>query len=175
VAPDSDAGRPPNWYGWQTLLAVFPFDVAMVVGLARNGATGGTEALTTGLIGRSVAPAIVHLAHGRPGTAFGSIGLHAGMTAAGMAIGYGLGIALENHNCPPIDPCRNSFVGIPNGPIPGAVAGSMSATILDVVFFGYRQKLSWTASAPQPPVKTAWTMTPFAAPSGAGMAAAGTF
>jgi hypothetical protein len=168
-------GGPPNWYGWQTLIAIAPFDIAMFVGLARTGAPGGSEAFYTGLIGRGLAPAVVHLAHGKPGTAIGSIGLHVGMTAAGLAIGYGLGIALTNQNCPPVSPCRNNFVSVPNGPIPGAVVGSMSATILDVVFFGYRQKLSWTASAPTTPARTAWSMAPYAAPGGAGLAAGGAF
>jgi hypothetical protein len=165
-----------NWYGWQTLVAVAPFDIAMFVGVGLGNGTGGTQALYTGLIGRNLAPAVVHLAHGRVGTALGSLGLHAGMTAAGLAIGYGLGIALEDHSCPPVNPCRNNFVGVPNGPLPGAIVGSMSATLLDVVFFNYRQRLSWTASSPPvSPNRPAWAMAPYAAPGGGGVAATGTF
>ena len=60
--------------------------------------------------------------------------------------GYAVGLATQNE-CPPRDPCRNHFREIPAGAGYGAIAGSMTGTVLDVVFFGYRQRLSWTAYA----------------------------
>jgi hypothetical protein len=174
-----------NWYGWQTLIAIAPFDITMFVGLAKQGTEAGTAAFWTGFIGRGLAPAVVHMAHQKWGKAFGSIGLNVGMSAAGLAIAYGIGIA-TTPACPPLAPCRNGFVNIPSGIVYGAVVGSMSATILDVVFFTYREKLSWTASA-QPPARggakgsqIGWAFAPYVAPEQrgghqGGLAATGIF
>ena len=169
--PTSDVERrgPLTWYGWQTLLAVAPFDIAMFAGLARFGDKAGVDAFVTGFVGRNLAPAVVHMAHGRVGTGFASIGLHAATTATGVAIGYGIGIALES-KCHAPDPCTNHFLGIPPGPDYGAIVGSMVGTVLNVVFFAHRQRLSWTASA-----APAWGVAPYAAPKGGGVAAAGWF
>ncbi len=169
-APDAAKRGPLTWYGWQTLLAVAPFDIAMFGGLATFSSQGGFDAFVTGFVGRNLAPAIVHMAHGRVGTGFASIGLHAATTATGIAIGYAIGIAVESKACHAPDPCTNHFLGIPPGPDYGAIAGSMVGTVLDVVFFAHRQKLSWTASA-----SPAWGAAPYATPNGGGVAAAGWF
>jgi hypothetical protein len=161
-----------NWYGWQTLIAVAPFDIAMFTGLARLGDSSGPATFAVGFVGRNLAPAVVHGAHGRGATAFGSVGLHAAATATGLVIGYAIGLALQGA-CPPLSPCRNGFRDLPPGLDYGAVAGSMSGTVLDVIFFAYRQKLSWTASAPADPAastRTAWAFAPYAAPSTVGTA-----
>jgi hypothetical protein len=121
-------------------------------------------------VGRNLAPAVVHLAHRRWSTAFGSVGLHLAMTGTGVAIGYAFGIALQPP-CDPTMPCKTN-AAVPLGPGYGAIVGSMSATVLDSVFFAYRQRLSWTAAAP-PPGRT-WAFAPYVAPHGAGIAAAGT-
>ena len=125
-----------------TLLAVAPFDIAMVVGLARTGQSGGTESFYTGIIGRGLAPAVVHLAHGRASTALGSIGLHLGMTAAGLAAPATASASpCGGRTALPAPPAATtSSAPSPTAPVPGAVAGSMSATVLDVVFFSYRQE-----------------------------------
>src|SRR6185437_3968534 len=117
----SDTGRrgPLTWYGWQTLLAVAPFDIAMFAGLGNFSSQGGKDAFFTGFVGRNLAPSVVHMAHGRVGTGFASIGLHAATTATGIAIGYGIGIALEAKCAAPM-PCTNHFLGIPPGPDYGA-------------------------------------------------------
>jgi hypothetical protein len=119
------------------------------------------------------------MAHGKFGTAFGSVGLHAATAASGLAIAYGIAIALQPP-CQPRVPCRDD--ALPPGVGYGPVVGSMIGTMLDVVFFTHRQRLSWTASAP-PPVaeapKVAWSIAPYAAPTpygtAAGLAAAGAF
>jgi hypothetical protein len=174
VPPAPDRAPSANWYGWQTLIAIAPFDIAMFAGLARFGDTGGTAAFATGFIGRSLAPGIVHMAHGRVGTGFGSVGLHLATTATGFAVGYGIGIAVEN-SCMQRTGCNNGFRDIPAGTIYGAVAGSMVGTVLDVVFFAHRQRLSWTAQAPAAPSAPVWALAPYAAPKTAGLAAGGLF
>ena len=173
-APEEPERRGPmNWYGWQTLIAVAPIDIVMFASLPRLGDTAGTATFAAAFVARNLAPAVVHLAHGRVATAFASIGLHAATTATGVAIGYGLGIALEA-GCKGPTPCRNSDLQIPPGPGYGAIAGSISGTIL-TLFFAHRQRLTWTASAPAAPAGPTWAFAPYAAPKGAGLAAAGTF
>ena len=175
--PDQEHSRPANWYGWQTLVAVAPFDIAMYSGVPQLGNNAASNAaFAVGFAGRNLAPAVVHMAHGRVGTAFASIGLHAAATATGVAVGYGIGLALQGA-CPPRSPCRNGFRDLPPGPLYGAIAGSTSGTVLDTVFFTYRQKLTWTASAPVTTRRTmtAWAIAPYVAPSSGGIAAAGTF
>ena len=159
-----------NWYGWQTLIAVAPFDILMFAGLPQIGNTGGTAAFAMGFVGRTLAPAVVHMAHGRVGTGFGSIGLHLATTATGFAIGYGIGIAAQG-TCKAPSPCGHEQTVVPNGAYDGAIAGSMTGTVLDVIFFAYRQRLTWTADAPVAPTKSAWAITPYAAPGGGGLGA----
>jgi hypothetical protein len=176
--PDREVVPAGNWYGWQTLIAVVPFDIAMFAGLATYGQGAGTGAFIAGFAGRNLAPAVVHMAHGKFGTAFGSVGLHAATSASGLAIAYGIAIALQPP-CQPRTPCKDD--SLPSGIGYGPVVGSMIGTVLDVVFFAHRQRLSWTASTPPPAdaPKVAWSVAPYAAPtphgSAAGLAATGAF
>jgi hypothetical protein len=124
-------------------------------------------ATAVGLAGRGLVPAVVHWAHGRIAIGFGSIGLHLATMGVGAAIGYAVGVATQG-TCSHMVLCDS----IPIGPGPGVVAGSMVGTVLDVVFFAHRQKLSWTAEAEPAP---SWTVTPYAASKTAGLAAAGAF
>jgi hypothetical protein len=171
-APDEERHGPMNWYGWQTLIAVAPFDVAMFISLAHLSEPGGMGTFVAAFAGRNLAPAVVHLAHGKVATAFGSVGLHIASTATGLAIGYGLGIASQS-SCKVL--CGAQTHEVPAGAGIGAVVGSISGTAFDVVFFAHRQRLVWTASAPPPPERPAWGFAPYAAPGGAGLAAAGIF
>lgn len=158
------------WYGWQTLLAVVPFDIAMFVGLAQRDAPYGTGLFTAGFVGRNLAPAVVHLAHRRPGLAFGTVGLHAAATATGLVIGYAVGLAIQE-NCPLRSPCRNGFRELPPGPGYGAVAGSMVGTLLDVLLLARSPRSSWESTR----TASTFTVVPYAAPTGVGLAAGGTF
>jgi hypothetical protein len=159
-----------NWYGWQTLLAVAPFDIAMFAGLSQFPAKTGVGVFTAGFVGRNLAPAVVHMAHDRVGVGFGSIGLHMAATGTGVAIGYAIGIAMAG-KCPPVSTCRNGFRDLPPEPGYGAIAGSMAGTVLDAVFLAHRTKLSWTARSTAP----AWALAPFATRTATGLAAGGTF
>lgn len=169
-APEQPPPAPSLWYGWQTLLAVAPLDIAMFVGAARFGQSGGTESFVTGFVARNFAPAVVHLFHRRPGLAFGSVGLHAASTATGVAVGYAIGIALQGA-CTPTDPCRNGFRGVPPGPEYGAIAGSMVGTLLDVIFLAHRPRS--TVESQQ--IGSTFVVAPFAAPTAGGLAASGVF
>src|SRR4051794_4074612 len=94
VAEDRSTGV---WYGWQTLLAVAPFDIATIVGLARPDAPYATGLFAAGFAGRNLAPAVVHMAHSRPGLGFGSVGLHAAASATGLVVGYAVGLAIQEN------------------------------------------------------------------------------
>lgn len=172
--PAGDAGERSVglWYGWQTLIAVAPFDIAMFVGLARYDDRYGQAVFTTGFVGRNLAPAVVHLANRRPGLAFGSVGLHAVATATGVAVGYAVGIAIQSRECAPGEGCCTGVRDLPPGPGYGAIAGSMVGTVLDVVFLATRPRSSWASSQT---ASTTWTMSPYATPTGLGVAAGGTF
>jgi hypothetical protein len=164
--PDREHVPPANWYGWQTLVAVAPFDIAMFVGLAHYSDPSGAKVFGTAFAARNLVPGVVHFAHGHVGRGFASMGLQAATTATGVAIGYIFGLALQAE-CPPLNPCRNNFRGIPPEAGYGAIAGSMVGTVLDVVFFAHRQQLSWTAAKNEP----SWTLAPFATQRAVGMAA----
>jgi hypothetical protein len=169
--PPAERAGAANWYGWQTLIAIAPFDIAMFAGLATWGQSSGYDAFTVGFVGRNLAPSVVHMAHQRFGIAFGSIGLHIGASATGLAIAYAFGIAFQAP-CQPLNPCKNQFQSIPSGVGYGVVVGSMVGTVLDVVFLGYRQKLAWTASAAPPErPRVAWTVAPYLAPPPGGQSA----
>jgi hypothetical protein len=148
---------------------VFPLDIAMFVGLSNMDDQGHKDAFIAGFVGRNLAPAVVHLAHGRPGLAFGSVGLHAAATATGVAIGYAIGIAIQKP-CAPGGTCNYGVREMPPGPGYGAVAGSMVGTVLDVIFLANRPRSTWAATQ-----TGLLTVAPFATGSSGGMAAAGTF
>jgi hypothetical protein len=164
--PERRHTAPGNWYGWQTLIAVAPFDIAMFASLSRFSTPAGTDTFAVAFTARNLVPAVVHLAHGRAGRAFGSVGLQAATTATGLVIGYAFGIALEAPCLAP-DPCRNNFRGFPPGPDVGAIVGSMAGTVLDVVFFAHRTRLTWTVARNEP----SWTVAPFATQRSVGLAA----
>lgn len=86
VAPPS--GR--TWYGWQNLTA----DGAAVVFLVfAAGASGqGNDSLAwASLTTYALGGPIIHLAHGNPGTALGSVALRVGAPIGGAMLGCGAG------------------------------------------------------------------------------------
>lgn len=161
------------WYGWQTLIAVAPFDIAMFVGLVKWDESYGHATTITGFVGRNIVPGVVHMFHRRPGVGFGSMGLHAAASATGVAIAYAIGIGIQE-NCKPLDPCRNSFRGVPPGVGYGAVAGSMVGTILDVVFLAHRSRANFGVTG-STRVEPTVAFAPYATQSSLGVAAGGMF
>ncbi len=138
----------------------------MFAALATYSSQAGSQAFAVAFTGRNLVPAVVHFAHGRVGRGFGSIGLMAASAATGVAVGYAFGLAFQSA-CPPLDPCRNGERPIPPAAGYGAIVGSMAGTALDAIFFGYRQRLSWTAARNEP----SWTVAPFAMPHTGGLSA----
>jgi hypothetical protein len=165
VAPDHERATRGAWYGWQTLIAVAPFDIAMFAGLARFSTPAGLDTFAVAFTARNLVPATVHFAHGAVGRGFASVGLQAATTATGLALGFALGLAAQGP-CKNLANCDNDF---PPAAGYGAIAGSMAGTVLDVVFFAHRSRLSWTAAKNEP----SWTMAPFATQRTAGLALGG--
>ena len=143
-----------------------------MIGLTHPDAPYGNGLFAAGFVGRNVAPAVVHLAHGRPGLAFGSVGLHAAASATGLVVGYAIGLGIQQA-CAPRDPCRNGFRDVPPGLAYGAVAGSVVGTVLDALVLARRPRSSWesTHTGSTFPV----TIVPYATARAQGLAAAGTF
>jgi len=64
-APDTERRGPMNWYGWQTLLAVAPFDITMFTSLAYLGQPGGNAAFAAYNLREPLQPVRFLLALGR--------------------------------------------------------------------------------------------------------------
>jgi hypothetical protein len=84
-------GQGTRWYGWQTLVtdgvALF---LATTASSDRTSSLGVPALMTYGLGGP-----IVHLAHGRPGAAFGSFAARAGLPL----VGFGVGMVAQGGQC----------------------------------------------------------------------------
>jgi hypothetical protein len=72
-------------------------------------------------------PVFVHFAHGKPGTALASFGLHVGLSGVGAAA---LGWAVAS-GCHGSDGCFATFIAGAGG---GGLAGYVTAAVIDVVF-----------------------------------------
>ena len=72
-----------NWYGWQLLVT----DGASVAVFTAGASAGSTSPVMVRLAGYLVGAPIVHLAHGRPGAAAGSLGLRALLPILGVYVG----------------------------------------------------------------------------------------
>ncbi len=122
--PAEDAGTKSYWY--QTLGAdglAFAFTLA---GARGNGDAGVTLGLGTYLLG---AP-IIHVAHGRPGRAVGSVAMRIGLPFLGAMVGA----ALEpKHNCRPgVDSFECGDDEGPSGEVVlGLLLGVVGASLID--------------------------------------------
>jgi hypothetical protein len=81
-----------RWYGWQTLTADgVSLTVVPVLGAAIGKQDdGGRIALATAA-SYVLVPGIIHLVHGRPGAAAGSVGLRVALPIGGALLGYAAG------------------------------------------------------------------------------------
>ena len=82
-------------------------------------------------------PAIVHLAHARPGAAAGSFGLQVGGPLLGGLLGYAIECSQG---------CGGMFPGM-FGMVAGAAVGHLTAATLDVAVLSYEAKTTTAASA----------------------------
>jgi hypothetical protein len=115
-----------RWYGLQILLAE-----ASSIGVLALGAGIRSDGLAAiGLLGVGLSPAIVHAAHGRPGAALGSLGLHIGLGVAGTLIGAAAA------SCDPSEECPAAL----GGAAIGLAASQIVATVFDVASLGYEPR-----------------------------------
>ncbi len=123
-APPAPPGSP--WYGGSVLLA----DGLVVSGavlLKLAGAPQGAIASTM-VLGYTIAPPLVHLAHGSAPRTLGSLGLRLGAPALFALAGWAA------YPCFMSDRCRNTGVGL------GIVIGYASAVILDATALAWESR-----------------------------------
>jgi hypothetical protein len=90
VSPRPVVDAPPPaptehyWYGWQTLTADGASLAVTLGGIGMN----ASPVAVVGVGGLYLAAPAVHLAHGRVGVAFGSLGLRMGLPVLGGVIGF---------------------------------------------------------------------------------------
>lgn len=127
--------RPPperRWYGWQLITSdSLAVTVIPVLGLLADRNDGAPAAGLT-VASYLVAPAVIHIAHGRAGIAAASLGLRLGRPLAGFL----LGAVLVGKSAG--DEGLSTFVGAGVG----AAIGVLSASIVDAA------ALSWENPAP---------------------------
>ena len=106
-----------NWYGWQILVT----DSASVAVFTAGASASRTSLLVLGLAGYLAAAPIVHLAHGRPGAAVGSLAIRVLLPILGVAAGA----AIDGGQCREL--C------IPLGAVVGFGLGAVVASAIDIV------------------------------------------
>jgi hypothetical protein len=85
-APAPAPETPGYWYGWQVLAVdAACLGVAAMVGDSNDELAGNIAGL-----GLFLGSAVVHLGHGRPGAAVGSVGLRGGGVFMGMIVGVAM-------------------------------------------------------------------------------------
>jgi hypothetical protein len=95
------------------------------------GAQSAYIALTTVSIGSySLVPPLIHLAHGHPGKALGSLGLRVGLPAGGGWIGFLIGLVAGGGGL------GGLFAGVVAFTI-GAIGGGVAAQVVDAAVLAY--------------------------------------
>jgi hypothetical protein len=101
------------------------------IGLFIAGAAGDASPLVgLGAAGYFLGSPIVHFAHGRPGAAVGSLGLHLGLPVIGAGIGLA---AADCHNDHEEGWCGVGEMGI------GLLLGIVGATVLDTTLLAHER------------------------------------
>lgn len=131
AAEDDAPAAPRGWYGEQVIIVSAVGHAAVLAGVLSGKDTGAPIAVVGGATFLLGGP-VVHLAHGRVGTAAASFGLNVLVPAALGSAGFGLGCAF-NHGC---DGQWGLVAGIV-GSIAGAAIGTMTATGLDAGLLAY--------------------------------------
>jgi hypothetical protein len=129
----------PRWYGWQNLAVdggALAFSVA-AAGVDSSDSPGGSENLTQALllgavVGYGAGGPAIHLVHGHPWKALGSLGLRGGLPVLGGAIG------LASATCPPPDGGDYGNCGL-GELIMGAAAGVVIALVIDDGFLTWEK------------------------------------
>lgn len=151
-----------SWYGWQVLIS----DAASLTLVAAEAASGSDSsgrrgAVTLGGLGYVLAPAIIHIVHGRVAMAPASVGVRLFVPVAGMLLGSAA------------DDCQNPTDGqlFCHGAVPGLLVGLAVASALDAGLF------SWENPPREARTKPELGFTPVLSPDGkrAELRAYGTF
>jgi hypothetical protein len=141
VDPPPPAEAPPRtrWYGWQIMLS----DVSCFVLAGALHGEGG-ELASLGLL---FGPAVIHLQHGRTGTALTSVILRGAMPAGGAIAGLLIGAYIDGRSDDP-----DSNYGLA-GLAFGMIGGGLSALVIDYTIL--------SAADPEPrPSSLAWGLAP---------------
>lgn len=124
VTPQSDH----VWYGWQPLLGDLAGAGIFIAGAARGNA--GIEIV--GVLVFPVAAPVIHLEHGHPYRALGSLVLRVGAPVGGLF----LGAQVEGRNCTRSDegPCGLA------GAVLGSLIGLLTAVVIDDGLLSWDEK-----------------------------------
>ena len=116
----SDLHTVSHWYGWQTLATDGASLLLMVAAASASDAPGAEEMAWLSLGGYLGGGPIVHLAHGEPVRALGSLALRGGLPILTGVVGSQL------ENCTP----SSDFCGL-GGAVLGGMAGLVTAMVID--------------------------------------------
>lgn len=147
TGPEKPAAPEPakQWYGWQTLTADAFALGAVGLSIAAD-ASSSREALAWSALGiYELGGPVVHLAHDRPGTAVGSLGLRFGCPIAGGFVGALVGLAAAP--TPSEDSLGlNTVAAVAIGAFIGVGAGIVTASTVDAAVLA-REKVTPDAPA----------------------------
>jgi hypothetical protein len=152
-APASAGETAGGWYGWQTLIADGASVAVTALGAASQIAPVGFMGVGGYLLG---APS-VHVAHGNPGRAVGSLLLRAGLPVLGFAAGAAAFHQPDSQACAGREECWN-FSGLAEGLALG-LAGIATSVALDAAVFA-RESAPSAIDSDRAPSPTKATATP---------------
>lgn len=123
----TSSGPKQRFYGWQNILVAYG-GVAIAASAVGGHELGVTFGVGVGIYG--LGGPIVHLAHGYPGRAVGSLMINAALPALGLLIGG------SASHCTGHEECNPDF-----GPaIAGVTLGMLAAPLLDAFLMGYEDE-----------------------------------
>ncbi len=121
--------RAEQWYGWQTLISDGASAAMVMATFAVDGKPEVTF-WTLGITTYALAPPIVHIAHGRPLTAVGDLGLRLAAPFLGLFIGAQIDKGTPP-KCNAMAECRQSYDAmVAGGILAGAAIAALDAAIL---------------------------------------------
>jgi len=126
-----------HWYGWQTLATDGASLLLMVAAASASDAPGSEEMAWLALGGYLGGGPIVHLAHGEPARALGSLALRGGLPILTGVVGSQL------EDCSP----SSDFCGL-GGAVLGGMAGILTAIVIDSALLGHERVVVQTSRVP---------------------------
>jgi hypothetical protein len=126
LAGSRPAAADQTWYGYQTLIGDAVSD-----GLIATGAWGPRGVPKIGLATYLLVAPVIHIAHGEPTRAAGSLGMRVGLLGLGAIIGRG---ACTDHYSKTEDGDCLAEIFV------GAIVGAVAAEALDAALLAYADK-----------------------------------